>query len=275
MIPDAYSAARVVIAAGSLGSSELLLRCRDQYGTLPKLSRQLGCRWSANGNVLTPAIYPSADQVQQSIGPTISAGLDFETKGFVIEDDGFPDMLRNALRDAPDGGWLSALAWSLSGYRRAAAQSDASRQTNPLAHKMDWLGAGVDAGDGRLILKRKWYAPWKSCLDLAWSVESGRPIVDAIIKVQQELSDATGGKLKVPLLWRIFRTMITVHPLGGCGMGDTADQGVVDHRGEVFGYPGLYVCDGASVPYPIGRNPSMTIAAIAERSAAIMLRYTT
>jgi cholesterol oxidase len=45
---------------------------------------------------------------------------------------------------------------------------------------------------------------------------------------------------------------------------------VVDHRGEVFGYKNLYVADGAIVPGPIGRNPSMTIAALAERTAHLM-----
>jgi cholesterol oxidase len=54
-------------------------------------------------------------------------------------------------------------------------------------------------------------------------------------------------------------------------MGTTADEGVVDHRGEVFGYPGLYVSDGAIVPEAVGLNPSRTIAALAERAARLMI----
>ena len=46
-------------------------------------------------------------------------------------------------------------------------------------------------------------------------------------------------------------------------------DGVVDHKGEAFGHPGLYVVDGSIVPVPIGRDPTRTIAALAERSAAI------
>jgi cholesterol oxidase len=53
-------------------------------------------------------------------------------------------------------------------------------------------------------------------------------------------------------------------------MGITAANGVVDHRGEVFGYPRLYVADGAIVPEAVGLNPSRTIAALAERIAALM-----
>jgi len=62
----------------------------------------------------------------------------------------------------------------------------------------------------------------------------------------------------------------TVHPLGGCAVGRTRDEGVVDHRGQVFGYPGLYVADGSLYPRSPGVPPSLTIAALAERQAALM-----
>ncbi|MCC6507763.1 MAG: GMC family oxidoreductase [Pirellulaceae bacterium] len=287
LVPGDACAARVVVAAGSLGSTEILLRSRDQYRTLPKISPQLGQRWSANGNVLTPAIYPRPEMVQQSIGPTISAGMDFEELGLVIEDDGFPDMFRLALREARDGGWLSALAWSMAGFQRRVSShgtqsntpsgtnpdSDSEAETNyvnPLAHVMVWLGAGVDAGDGQLRLRRKWYAPWKPQLDLTWRVQSGRAIVEKILNFHRALTEQTGGKIVVPITWRWFKKIITVHPLGGCAMGNDIRDGVVNHAGEVFGYPGLYVCDGSVLPVPIGRNPSMTIAALAERSAKML-----
>jgi cholesterol oxidase len=51
-------------------------------------------------------------------------------------------------------------------------------------------------------------------------------------------------------------------------MGDRSDSAVVDHLGRVFGYPNLHVVDGAIIPTPIGRNPSHTIAALAERIAS-------
>jgi len=50
-------------------------------------------------------------------------------------------------------------------------------------------------------------------------------------------------------------------------MGFTADDGVVNSYGEVFGYPGLYVIDGSVMPGPVGPNPSLTIAAISDRAA--------
>jgi cholesterol oxidase len=85
--------------------------------------------------------------------------------------------------------------------------------------------------------------------------------------MHEKLARATGGEPLVPPTWRYFRDLITPHPLGGCRMADSKAEGVVDHKGEVFGYPGLYVADGAIVPVPIGLNPSRTIAALAERIA--------
>jgi cholesterol oxidase len=137
---------------------------------------------------------------------------------------------------------------------------------------MMWLGEGVDAADGRLYLGRRWFAPWKKGLQLAWDVTRSKPVIDAILETHRRLSKANGGDLQVPLYWTMLRSLVTVHPLGGCRMGRDSSEGVVDHRGEVFGHPNLFVADGAVLPRPVGRNPSMTIAALAERSARFMAK---
>ena len=74
-----------------------------------------------------------------------------------------------------------------------------------------------------------------------------------------------------PLTWTLGKDLVTPHPLGGCNMASSADQGVVDHKGEVFGYKNLYVADGAIVPTPLGLNPSRTIGALAERLASLII----
>ena len=88
--------------------------------------------------------------------------------------------------------------------------------------------------------------------------------------MHEKLARATGGNPWVPPTWTILKNLVTPHPLGGCNMGTTAANGVVDHRGEVFNYPDLYVSDGAIIPEAIGRNPSRTIAALAERIADLI-----
>jgi cholesterol oxidase len=70
---------------------------------------------------------------------------------------------------------------------------------------------------------------------------------------------------------RTLKRLVTVHPLGGCPMGRHEQEGVVDAWGEAFNYPGLYVADGAAIPGPVGPNPSLTIAALADRMALRML----
>jgi cholesterol oxidase len=74
-----------------------------------------------------------------------------------------------------------------------------------------------------------------------------------------------GARYVNPLWW--LNLLVTVHPLGGCPMGAGPDRGVVDSYGRVFGYPGLYVADGSVMPGPVGANPSLTIAALADRFA--------
>jgi cholesterol oxidase len=261
---------RIVLAAGSLGTTELLLRCRDEHRTLPQISALLGRGWSSNANVLTPDHYPSNREVQQSIGPTISGGLDFMDgsnagQRFYIEDDGFPNLMINALSAKLRAGQFSLLALALRSHLKRGTS-----EGNPLGNVMMWLGEGVDAADGRLSLARSWFAPWKKNLSLAWNVARSKPVIDAILATHQRLSSANGGRLQIPLYWTLLRSLVTVHPLGGCRMGRTSADGVVDHRGEVFGYPNLFVADGSVLPTAIGRNPSMTIAGIAERSAKLM-----
>ena len=137
-----------------------------------------------------------------------------------------------------------------------------------LRNVMVWLGAGMDAGDGRLSLKRRLFAPWVRDLDLQWTPQNSKGVIEAIADVHRKMTAATGGRLREGLPGSIFRNMVTLHPLGGCRMGTSADNGVVDHLGQVFGSPRLYVVDGAIAPTATGRNPSHTIAAMAERIAA-------
>jgi cholesterol oxidase len=67
------TANRVILAAGSLGTTELLLRCRDQFKTLPQISPVLGRQWSSNANFISMGLYPNEEDVQQSVGITISS----------------------------------------------------------------------------------------------------------------------------------------------------------------------------------------------------------
>jgi cholesterol oxidase len=133
---------------------------------------------------------------------------------------------------------------------------------------MVWLGAGKDAGDGQLRLKRRWLKPWKRSLDLNWKVQHSEGVLNAMQAMHQNLTEATGGRARSLPTWSLFKSLLTLHPLGGCAIGATPASGVVDHLGHVHGHRNLIVADGAIVPTPTVRNPSHTIAALAERIAA-------
>ncbi len=258
------TAKRVVLAAGSLGSTELLLRCRDEHHTLPKLSKRLGQGWSFNGDFVTPTFYKNR-KVSPSHGPTISCAIDLldgahKGQALFIEDGGVPnlagDFIRRRLQNLP-GGKLRQL-WSDLG-QHAEAQ-------DPLSGLMPFFGQAVDAADGELYLGRIWYMPWRRTLKLNWDYRASEATVNAMIEVHQMLAAATGGTTMVPPTWTVMRNLVTPHPLGGCNMAERIEDGVVDGYGQVFGYTDLYVMDGATLPRAIGLNPSRTIAALAERA---------
>jgi cholesterol oxidase len=257
------SAQRVILAAGSIGSTELLLRCRDEHKTLPDLSPRLGKGWAFNGDFVTPTFYKTR-KVSPSHGPTISSAIDlldgvYKQQALFIEDGGVPnlaaDFIRERLKQLP-GGRLKRLWSDLGGH--ADVQ-------DPLADMMPWFGQAVDAADGELYLGRLWYAPWRRTLKMNWDYRASEDTVNAMVEVHQMLSAATGGTPFVPPTWTLAHNLITPHPLGGCNMADSIEQGVVDGHGQVFGHSGLYVMDGATLPRAIGLNPSRTIAALAER----------
>ena len=228
----------------------------------------LGMRWSANAKFISTATYSEEDRVRQSTGPTIAGMLDFtdgsfRDERFVVEDDGFPNLLLNVFKAYVDTGARTRVGRHLLKEFEAYLRDD-----TPLRDLMLWLGAGKDAGDGQLLLKRRWFMPWKRSLNLNWEVGGSEGVLDAMQAMHENLTEATGGRARALLTWRLFKSLLTLHPLGGCPMGASPGAGVVDHLGHVNGYRNLIVADGAIVPTPTVRNPSHTIAALAERIAA-------
>ena len=82
------------------------------------------------------------------------------------------------------------------------------------------------------------------------------------------IAEKLDGRYQENPLTSLFKRLITVHPLGGCPMDTSAVPGVVDGFGRVHGVEGLFVADGSVMPGPVGPNPSLTIAAFAERLCA-------
>jgi cholesterol oxidase len=121
------------------------------------------------------------------------------------------------------------------------------------------LTMGRDIPSGRLRLDG-------DSLACDWNPDSDKDYFDRVERTAAAVAERLGGRLG-PRFFLKRNRGLTVHPLGGCPMGASADDGVVDSGGEVFGSPGLFVADGSVMPGPVGPNPSLTIAAVADHIA--------
>jgi len=279
--PGSVVARQVIVSAGSLGSTELLLRCRDVHKTLPALSPALGTHFSGNGDFILAGTLDTKCIVDPGYGPSITAFADFSTtrNRITVEDLGFPDPMfwflegampsKNRLRQGVS--FLKTyLLRSLGIGGRSSRVSDGIERTlagGRTVRFLPYLGMGADAADGRLQLR-------EGAIDVEWSHRASRRLFQEIEQAMEELSRGLGGRYVTSILWRWpIRKLLTAHPLGGCILGDSVEAGVVNHCGEVWNYPGLYVADGSVIPTALSVNPSMTIGAIAERTAFWILNH--
>jgi cholesterol oxidase len=283
-VPGSVTAASVILAAGSLGSTQILLRSRG-HG-LP-LSPALGTRFSTNGDLLGLAYNTriqsnimgfggaSAPFGQKRTGPTITTAADYRGAGrapdqrFMIEDAAIPSVLVDAMRVAMP---LAAAGLDdFPGTQRIARDALSRRSDGALNHSMVYLGIGHDSASGKVELDANGNAR------VVWPNLMQEPFVARMRAEMQAHAQSYGGRFAdSPRTSALFGgVMTTVHPLGGCPMADRVEDGVVNADGEVYNpnggvqavYPGLRVVDGAIAPASLGANPLLTIAALAERAA--------
>ncbi len=278
--PGSVLGDRVVVAAGALGSTELLLRCRDVARTLPGLGPALGHGFSGNGDMLFGGAVGTTDPIEPGFGPSITARAECSVNGhrITIEDLGVPDQFFWFLEGAVPAprrrlGGMMRFVWNylLNSFGARGRSSLVSTQIDNLLsngrtrHLLPYLGMGTDAADGVLRLR-------DGAIDLDWRHGASKPMFREMERAMGEISRAAGGRYSRSVLWRWpFRKLVTAHPLGGCNLGEDREKSVVNHCGEVWGHPGLYVVDGAIVPSALAVNPSLTISALAERAAFWML----
>lgn len=265
----AIVAKRVILAAGVVGSVELLLKCRDKYGTLPQISPSLGKTVRTNGESLLGV---TDMQTGKDYSQGIAIGSSVETKdGLKIETVRYPpgsDFIKflAAPIASSEKSWLRpglSLYRGLRHFGRYArayfGKTWAQNSTIVLAMRQTDFFMG-------LRWRRSWWWPWGRLQGFADGT------LPSYFKQAQDFTEALAQKTKgVPLnaLHEITLNIpTTAHILGGCQMADGAEKGVVSEAHEVFHYPGLYVCDGSVIPVDLGVNPSLTITALAERFAS-------
>ncbi len=258
----------VIIAAGALGTLELLFRCREQTHSLPRLSSRLGFNVRTNSENLQGAI--SRDrQVDYSKGIAITSI--FNVDGVTnIEPVRFSDgssLLRNITAPLVDGRNIP--------IRMAKTLFEIIR------HPIDFFYS-------------RFFSRWALHTTILLMMQP----VDELLRVRfgrnlfslfrQGVMFDTGGGLQLPkspvisntitrnfagkingipaatFMDSLFNFPITAHFMGGVPLGVDENEGVVGVDFQVHNYPGLFVVDGSIMPGNPGVNPSLTITALAE-----------
>ncbi|MGW5260425.1 GMC oxidoreductase [Microbispora sp. NPDC004025] len=273
--PHTISCDRLVLAAGTYGTSHLLLKNRAAF---PGLSAALGTRFCGNGDMLA-FLLRATDRtrtrpIRASRGPVITSAIRLDDgadgRGAYIEDGGYPEFVDYLAEGATMGPGRVA-RFLLRRLRNivthdtnlSAEIADLIGRGELSGTSLPLLGMGRDVPDGRLRLR-------DGRLDVEWTAETSEDYFDRVRAIMRRIGDVLGAEYAdSPPWWR--KRVMTVHPLGGAPMGLHPGEGVCDAYGEVFGFPGLYVADGAALPGPVGANPSLTIAALADRMCSRIL----
>jgi cholesterol oxidase len=266
------TARRVFLCLGAVNTTELLLRCRDQYRTLPRLSSTLGSGYSANGDFYALGLGVSPP-FGATHGPTITTVCIHDRRDgdrriwFAVEDGGYSTYLAHLAPLLSPTRVARLLGRELQGRLAHHAESFASLLEDEGDATALLLVMGRDAANGRIELGHP-----RHRLRVRWDTSSNLALYAAETAACRELVTALGGRLMLAPNWRFLGQPSSVHNLGGCRMAQSERDGVVDGEGRVFGYPGLHVLDGAMIPVAVGANPSHTIAAVAERCVEAAVR---
>lgn len=292
----------VIIAAGALGSTHILLNSRDRGLAV---SDKIGHYFSGNADSF--GVGYNSDQRTDvlgfgnirdkrskiQVGPLILSVIDYRRKElelkdrYIIEEGDFPRAFVDFTRYSMPK--ISAVAGHDTDFSVIDEASEAARVVRDIAHydvkgalnhSMLYLGIGHDSADGVIAVDSE------GKIRIHWAAAPSKPIFQKIDDEMKQLTKALGGTYIRNPRWTPFfgRNIITVHPLGGCAMGKSADTGVVDHRGRVFDlaqdtsgavHNGLFVADGSMIPTSLGVNPFFTISALSERIADLIVQDAT
>ncbi|MBN2158396.1 MAG: GMC family oxidoreductase [Spirochaetes bacterium] len=272
--PD-IRAKKIVIAAGVLGTLELMFRCRDVTRALPGISQQLGRIVRTNSESIVGALSPDR-------------GLDI-SHGTTISSDFYPDAHTHITQNRFPVGYNFMRMYAgplVNGdipFVRALTTLG-KIVINPMSLFRNWFAADWNRRSTFLTVMQNLdnrisfaYGRKASALFLARGLKSRRwkgkeapvyiPIANGAARV---LAEEMGGMPLNVIMESLMNRSTTAHILGGCHMGKSAEDGVISTGNEVFGCPGIYVIDGSAISANVGVNPSLTITALAERAMGLI-----
>jgi cholesterol oxidase len=262
-------AQRVIVSAGVVGTLDLLFKCRDQQRTLPNISSRLGDVVRTNSEAIVGALSPDPGD-DLTYGAAISSHFHPNAHTHITQNR-FPpgyDFMRWYMGPLVDGPRalsravrtvLASVLHPIRTLKTLFARNWHKRIT--VLTVMQNLDSQIAFRRGRRLL---W--PFTPMLHSRAGPDGGTPAyIPEANEAARKLAEHIGGTAHNNMLESVGNLSVTAHILGGCGMSATPDSGVIDVDHQVFGYPGLYVCDASAIPANVGVNPALTITALAER----------
>ncbi len=266
---------KIVIAGGVLGTLELLFRCRDVTKSLRKISRETGKVVRTNSEAIVASFSPDKD-LDLSKGTTISSDFypDDHThitqnrfpKGYsfmrfyfgplVDNNNPFKRTLISLFKIISNPYVFFKIMFARNWHKRITVLTVMQHLDNQVAFT---YGRTIAA----LFLKRR----LKSHRIKGKEAPSNLSIANRAAKV---LSEVSGGHPLNNTIESIGNLSVTAHILGGCHMGSSSANGVIDSNNRLFGYPDIFVVDGSAISANVGVNPSLTITALAERAMSFI-----
>jgi cholesterol oxidase len=266
-------ARHVVLAAGALGTMEILFASRDQYRTLPHVSPTLGARVRTNSEALV-GIMAKDPAVDVTHGASISTHFHADDITHITQNRLPPSygLMRFYMVPMIDGtrpllrALRTFLQYALSPFQafRVYFACNWYKRTTYLT-VMQRADNELNFTYGRTLL-RGFRRGLKSTLGKGGRTPTFLPQANAAAR---HFAEVSGGIPQNMVVESIGNMSVTAHVLGGAVIASGPERGVIDARHEVYGHPGLYVVDGSAIPANVGVNPSLTITALAERFGSL------
>ncbi|NIS81429.1 MAG: NAD(P)-binding protein [Anaerolineales bacterium] len=262
-------ARNVVVAAGTLGTISLLMRCRDEFGTLQNLSSRLGELVRTNSEMFLGAYSrKKTDDHSKGLSITSIFKADETTQIEPIRFEEHSSMLLRFLSSPliETGDNLFQNVWRTILNIARHPLDFIYNKFVPGVSRRGLVILVMQTEDNLLRLRqgRNPYALFRKGLVADQDPERMAPVNIAMgMRVVRTLARKING-FPMGAVTQVLNIPMTAHMIGGCTFGENASEGVIDVNCEVFNYPGLYIVDGSILPANPGVNPSLTIAALAE-----------
>ncbi|KMO95725.1 GMC oxidoreductase [Streptomyces roseus] len=268
----------VIVAAGTYGTQTLLHTMKDN-GLLPRISDRLGELTRTNSEGLVGAQTDDRRyRRRHGQGPGGEQRADF-TRGVAITSSVHPDADTHIEpvrygKGSNAMGFMTVLQVPYSSHRVRAWFARTARHPVQLARSLSnrrWsertiIGLVMQSLDNSLTTYRKPGGLGKGLLTARQGHGAPNPVqikeaTEAATLLAEEINGFAGSNIG-----ELMGTPLTAHFLGGCPIGASAQEGVVDPYHRLYGHPGISVVDGSAVSANLGVNPSLTITAQAERA---------